>query len=116
MKPSSCYYGFSLITAGIDCIGNKNIANLLESFVNFFKQSFNKIITNLIKEVINLCFDFIEVNQDSVAKGVSQLPSFHRNCKKFRVCSSVVSDLRSEINRSRFESGCYLFAEVSSLQ
>ena len=30
--------------------------------------------------------------------------------------SLVVSDLRSETKGSRFEFGCYLYAEVSSLQ
>ena len=32
------------------------------------------------------------------------------------VCSLVVSDLRSETRGFRFGSGCYLCAEVSSLQ
>ena len=34
----------------------------------------------------------------------------------FRAPSLVVSDLRSETKGSRFESGCYLCEEVSSLQ
>ena len=36
--------------------------------------------------------------------------------KPIRVRSLVVSDLRSETKGSRFESGCYLCAEVSCLQ
>ena len=35
---------------------------------------------------------------------------------KKKTRSLVVRDLRSETNSSRFESGCYLYAEVSSLQ
>ena len=36
--------------------------------------------------------------------------------KMFRTLSLVVSDLRSETKSSRFRSGCYLCARVSSLQ
>ena len=33
-----------------------------------------------------------------------------------RACGLVVSDLRSETKASQFESDCYLYVEVSSLQ
>ena len=43
---------------------------------------------------------------------------YHASCVRthLRARSLVVSDLRSETKGSRFESGCQLFAEVSSLQ
>ena len=47
----------------------------------------------------------------------SRIKFMHRDgMHEFRARTLVVSDLRSETKGSRFESGCQLCAEVSSLQ
>ena len=52
---------------------------------------------------------YIKKNLETLVKGTFQAKQgFHR--------SLVASDLRSETKGSWFESGCYLRAEVSSLQ
>ena len=70
------------------------ILNGLEKYVNF--------------TISNGSFRFLSSSLDSLVKNIGK--------DNLRACSLAVSNLRSETKGSRFESGCYLCTEVSSLQ
>ena len=78
---------------------NKDLQKISE-WVYRWKMSFNPDLNKQAQEV-----NFSRKQNKSTPPKIS-----------LRACSLVVSDLRSETKGSRFESGCYLCAEVSSLQ
>ena len=59
---------------------------------------------------------FVKNSQENTCAKVSFLIKLKASACNLRARSLVVSDLRSETKGSRFESGCQLCAEVSSLQ
>ena len=74
-----------------------------DTAVSDFSEIYN--LKNIIRE--NIYFK----NPNSL----SFIKLIIKNRPKLRVCSLVVSDLRSESKGSRFESGCYPCANVSSM-
>ena len=81
----------------------------------YFSKSVYKLNKYVSLDLKNFTY-WLNANKISLNVKKTELVIFRHQRKKLRACSIVVSDLRSEAKGSRFESGCYLCAEVSSLQ
>ena len=96
-----------------DCLFNNKI--ILKSQQRF-KSDHHKLYTEEVNKIA------LSSDDDKRLQTFGKITTYPYEANAFKVCESfrarslVVSDLRSETKGSRFESGCQLCAEVSSLQ